>query len=360
MTTLQDCKYKMREAMLFERLDNKRVRCFLCAHRCVIAHGKRGVCLVRENRNGVLYTLSYGRAISQHVDPIEKKPLFHFFPGMMTYSIATAGCNFRCFWCQNWQISQVPQDKDLTLSRPTSPNQIVNWAEETKSRSIAYTYTEPTVFFEYAFDTSRLAHKAGLKNIFVTNGYMTADVLEMLQEYLDAANVDLKAFRKETYRKYVGARLQSVLDSLISMKKLGIWIEVTTLLIPELNDDPDELHDIARFIAQELGADTPWHISRFFPSFKMVDRARTPIEKLKQARDIGLSEGLNYVYLGNVMDGMNTYCPQCGKKLIHRNGFQIFENHLKHGYCPSCGAKIAGVWMENEDNDHNLGGIYLN
>jgi pyruvate formate lyase activating enzyme len=334
----------MQEAMLYEKLARNRVRCNLCAHHCVIADGKRGVCRVRENRGGVLYTLVYGRTISQHIDPVEKKPLYHFYPGSLAYSIATPGCNFRCRWCQNWQISQAPRERDLISGREAPPEQIVANALETGSRSIAYTYTEPTVFFEYAYHTALLAHLDGLANIFVTNGYMSREMLEIFHLYLDAANVDLKAFRNETYHHYVGAGLQPVLDNLKRMKQMGIWLEVTTLVIPGLNDDPAELRDATRFIVQELGADTPWHISRFFPAYKMTDHPPTPIRTLYKARDIGLEEGLRYIYLGNVDGESNTTCHHCGQVLIRRNGYWITENHIRGGNCPVCGTPVAGVW----------------
>jgi len=309
---------QMQEALLYEKMAGKRVRCHLCAHRCVIAEGKMGVCRVRENRGGVLYTLVYGRTISQNVDPVEKKPLYHFYPGSLAYSIATPGCNFRCQWCQNWQISQMPREKDLIAGRATTPE-------------IAYTYTEPTVFFEYAYHIALLAHLDGLANLFVTNGYMTREMLEKFHPYLDAANVDLKAFRKETYHRYVGAGLQAVLDSLKLMKQMGIWIEVTTLVIPGLNDDPLELRDVARFIAQELGPDTPWHLSRFFPAYKMTDRQPTPMKTLLRAQETGREEGLRYIYLGNTPGESNTSCPQCGRLLIRRHGYWIVsgEEHKR-------------------------------
>lgn len=332
------------EALFYERLTQDRVRCNLCAHHCVIADGKLGVCRVRKNVGGALYTLVYGSTISQNIDPVEKKPLYHFYPGSLAYSIATPGCNFHCQWCQNWQISQMPRERNLIAGHKGSPEQIVANALETGSRSIAYTYTEPTVFFEYAYDTARLAHQAGLANIFVTNGYMSKEMLEIFHPYLNAANVDLKAFRKETYHRYVGGGLQPVLDNLKLMKKLGIWLEVTTLVIPDLNDDPVELRDGARFIVQELGVDTPWHISRFFPGYKMTDRQPTPIKTLKKAETIGLEEGLRYVYLGNVVGESNTICPQCGHLLIRRRGFGIVENHIQNSCCPGCGTQIAGIW----------------
>ena len=336
----------MKEAMLYEKRPEGKVRCNLCAHHCLIADGKRGVCQVRENRGGTLYSLVYGRTISQHVDPVEKKPLFHFHPGSFTYSIATPGCNFRCQWCQNWEISQLPREHHLVLGQEASPEQIVAVAKRADCSSIAYTYTEPTIFFEYAYDTAHLAHEAGLANIYVTNGYMTKEMLEIFHPYLDAANVDLKAFRDETYHRYVGGRLQPVLDSLKVMKRLGIWLEVTTLVIPGINDDPAELRDATSFVAQELGVETPWHISRFFPAYEMTDVPTTPISTLQRAREIGLESGLKYVYIGNVADNGNqdTICPVCGRILIRRDGFAV-TNHILDGRCPDCGASIAGIGM---------------
>ncbi|MGD8968396.1 MAG: AmmeMemoRadiSam system radical SAM enzyme, partial [Anaerolineae bacterium] len=284
----------MKEAMLYQKLDDERVQCYLCAHRCRISEGKRGVCHVRENRGGALYTLVYGRTISQHVDPVEKKPLAHFYPGTTAYSIATVGCNFRCEWCQNADISQMPRDRHFIAGNKASPEQIVAAARRSGCRSIAYTYTEPTIFFEYAYDTARLAREAGIANIYVTNGFMTAgpgEMLETFDPYLDAANVDLKAFRDETYRRYVGGRLQPVLDSLKKMKELGVWVEVTTLVVPGINDDEEELRDAARFVAQELGPETPWHISRFYPGYQMTHVPPTPIATLRRAQEIGEEEG---------------------------------------------------------------------
>jgi len=344
----------MKEALLYEKLPNHNVRCNLCAHHCVIPDGKLGVCRVRKNVDGVLYTLVHGRTISQNVDPVEKKPLYHFYPGSLAYSVATPGCNFRCQWCQNWEISQVPRERDLIAGSLAAPEQIVERALETGSRSIAYTYTEPTIFFEYAFDTARLAHQADLANIFVTNGYMTQEMLEIFHPYLDAANVDLKAFREKTYHRYVGAGLQPVLDNMKLMKKLGIWLEVTTLVIPDLNDDPDELRDAARFIAQELGPDIPWHISRFFPGYRLTDRPPTPIETLLKTREIGRAEGLHYIYLGNTVGESNTICPECGYVLIRRQGYWVVENQLLDSHCPVCGAHIAGTWRRSEEVDRDF------
>jgi len=339
--------WAMKEAMLYERLSDRRVQCNLCAHRCRISEGKMGICQVRENREGTLYTLVYGRTIAQHVDPVEKKPLHHFYPGSTAYSIATPGCNFRCQWCQNWEISQMPQERHLIMGQSASPEQVVAAARRAGSRSIAYTYTEPTIFFEYTYDTARLAHEAGIANIYVTNGYMTAEMLEVLHPYLDAANVDLKAFRDKTYRQYVGARLQPVLDSLKEMKRLGIWVEVTTLVVPGINDDPAELRDAARFITEELGPETPWHISRFFPAYQMSGVPPTPLSTLRQASDIGREMGLRYIYVGNVPGEANTVCHNCGRVLIRRSGYWILEYHITpESTCPDCGTPVAGVGME--------------
>ena len=335
------------EARLYEPYTDGKVRCHLCAHRCVIAEGKLGVCRVRQNVGGKLYTLVYGRAIARHVEPIEKKPLYHFFPGSTAYSIATEGCNLRCRWCQNWQISQRPGRRSQIRGAAASPEQIVRTARAYGSRSIAYTYTEPTVFFEYAFDTALLAHDAGLANVFVTNGYMSEEMLCAFRPYLDAANVDLKAFRDSTYKRYVGARLQPVLDNLKAMKRLGIWLEVTTLVIPGLNDSPDELRDATAFVARELGPDTPWHISRFYPAWKMTDRPLTPLATLRRAREIARQEGLHYIYIGNVPEevGQPTVCRVCGRVLIHRDGFGEITTDMRDDRCPDCGARVAGVGM---------------
>ena len=332
------------EAVLYEKIGDGRVRCNLCAHRCVITEGKSGVCRVRQNIGGTLYTRVYGRAVSQNVDPIEKKPLYHFLPGANAYSIATPGCNFKCDWCQNWEISQMPRESHFYAGREASPERIVSSALQTGCQAIAYTYTEPTIFFEYAYHIALLARLEGIANVFVTNGYMTTEMLETFHPHLDAANVDLKAFRKKTYHRYVGAGLQPVLDNLKTMKRLGIWVEVTTLVIAGLNDSPEELRDCARFIAQELGTEVPWHISRFFPGYKMTDRPPTPVRTLRRARDIGLEEGLRYVYLGNVAEDSNTRCHKCGRLLIRRRGYWVTENNIREGCCPDCGTPIAGVW----------------
>ncbi len=330
----------------FYRIEDGDVRCELCAHLCRIGEGQYGICQVRQNLDGRLVTHVYGSTISQGVDPIEKKPLYHFLPGTKSYSIATPGCNFRCEWCQNWQISQMPREQKAIPGRKASPEEIVRAAAASDSSSIAYTYTEPTIFAEYAFDVSRLAHDQGLKNIFVTNGYMTEVFLAEYGPLLDAANVDLKAFNDRTYRRHVGARLQPVLDSMKWMQSHGIWLEVTTLVIPDLNDDPEELRECARFISKELGSETPWHISRFHPGYRMQDRPATPVETLVRAHEIGREEGLQHIYVGNVFElsAQDTVCSSCGSVLISRAGFQVVENKLQAGCCPECGDLLAGVF----------------
>jgi pyruvate formate lyase activating enzyme len=336
----------MKEAMLYEKLSDERVQCHLCAHECKIAPGHKGVCQVRENEAGKLYTHVYGRTIARHIDPVEKKPLLHFYPGSKAYSVATPGCNFRCKWCQNADISQMPREQHLMMGSEATPEEIVASAEGNRCRSIAYTYTEPTIFFEYSYDIAQVAHEEELANIYVTNGFMTEEMLETMDPHLDAANVDLKAFRDETYREYVGARLQPVLDSLKKMKELGVWVEVTTLVIPELNDDPAELRDIAEFIAEDLGPETPWHISRFRPAYRMRDRPPTQVERLVEAQMIGEESGLRYVYVGNVPGETNTVCHECGATVIQRAGYRILDNRTSdEGSCPSCGTPVAGVGL---------------
>ncbi len=335
------------EAYLYEPLEDKKVKCNLCSHRCVIKEGRRGKCSVRENQSGMLLTLVYGKAIARHVDPIEKKPLFHFLPGTLSYSIATVGCNFRCKFCQNADIAQMPTDhKGVIMGDTVTPQEVVAAAKKSGCRSISYTYTEPTVFFELAYDTAKIAHEHQIRNVFVTNGYMTAEALEMIEPYLDAANVDLKAFSDRYYKELCGARLKHVQETLKRMKSCGILVEVTTLIVPGLNDDKAELQDLAGFIAQDLGTETPWHISRFHPTYKLSDRPPTPVKTLTVAREIGLDAGLKYVYTGNVPGNSaeNTYCYNCGEIVIERRGFQVGALRIKDGKCSQCGVEIDGVW----------------
>jgi len=337
----------MKEAMCYELLPENGIRCGLCNHGCKIRDGKRGICGVRENRGGKLYSLVYGKIIAEHVDPIEKKPLFNFLPGSKAFSIGTVGCNFHCKHCQNFDISQYPKTPvGEVVGHARTPEQIVAAAKETDCKTIAYTYTEPTVFFEFAYDTAILAKKEGLKNIFVSNGYMSNEAAHKIAPYLDAINIDLKAFTEEFYKEICGARLKPVLDLIQLMKELGVWVEVTTLIIPGLNDGEQELRDIARFV-KSIGPDIPWHVTQFYPTYQLLDLPMTPVATLRRAREIGMEEGLRYVYEGNVPGegGENTFCYDCKTILIERHGLELRANRLQGGKCPECGTKIDGVGM---------------
>jgi len=335
----------MKEALLWKPMPGNAVQCRLCAHRCVIREGERGICRVRENVNGTLVTHTYGKLIAAHVDPIEKKPLFHFLPGSLSYSIATPGCNFTCLHCQNASISQMPGKTGRIEGQNITPETIVANALNNDCRSISYTYTEPTVFFEYAYETSLLAHTKGIKNIFVTNGFMTPEALEKISPCLDAANVDLKAFSNTFYKDICGGQLDPVKQTIIRMAEKGIWVEVTTLIIPGYNDDKRELRKIAEFIA-EINPEIPWHVSAFFPTYLLRDAPPTPVDLLMKTRETGLASGLKFVYTGNVPGnaGEDTTCPRCGKVLIHRTGYSIFSNVIKSKKCPYCHLDIRGIW----------------
>lgn len=368
----------LQAALYYESMPDNVIRCTLCPHNCLIAPEHRGVCGVRINRGGQLFTLVGNRIVSAEIDPIEKKPLYHFLPGSKAYSIATVGCNLRCRFCQNWTISQWPKVRKLLEDRggevppaagehPPSewcadteppdehgvlgtkvvPSELVEQAARTGCKSIAYTYTEPTIFYELALITAKLASAAGLGNVFVTNGFIALEPLREIAPYLSAANIDLKSLRDSYYKKLCGARLEPVLDAIREYKKQGVWIELTTLLIPGLNDEESELRDISRFIKTDLGEDVPWHISRFFPAYKMGHWQETPIRSLLEARAIGREEGLRYVYLGNVPQeegAENTVCPGCGTVIIRRWAFTVMENRLQAGRCPECGQFVAGRW----------------
>lgn len=333
----------LKEAMLCTAKEDNKVLCHLCSHRCIISESKFGICGVRENKGGKLYTYAYGEVIAANIDPIEKKPIFHLLPGSKSFSIATVGCNFHCGFCQNWQISQKKEaDRLGGRQEVMSPEEIVESAKRYKCESISYTYTEPTIFFEYAFETAKLAKEAGLFNVFVTNGYMTKDCLDTIDGFLDAANVDLKSFSDDYYKKVCGGRLEPVLESIRYMRKLNIWVEVTTLVVPSLNDSERELNETASFIAS-VGNEIPWHISRFHPDYKLTNNIPTPITTLKKAYKIGRDAGLRYVYLGNVPEEENTYCYNCKELLISRIGFDIIEYRLKNSKCPKCGAVLDGA-----------------
>ncbi len=336
----------IKEAMLYEGLDGKAVQCNLCAHRCRIAQSRFGFCGVRQNRDGKLYTHVYGEVISSHVDPIEKKPRSHFLPGSSAYSIATVGCNFRCGFCQNWQISQSSKKDNPDISGyKFKPEEVVKEAMRSGSRSISYTYTEPTIFFEYAYDTAKIAKDKGLYNNFVTNGYMTKEALETINPYLDACNVDLKSFREDFYKNICKSHLQPVLDSIKLMKELDIWVEVTTLVVPGANDSDRELKEITEFIVS-IDKDIPWHISRFHPDFKYTDSEPTPLLTLKKAEKIGNEAGLHHIYIGNVIgESEDTICYNCKKALIKRSGFSAKNVGLRDSKCSNCGAEIKGVFQ---------------
>ena len=335
----------LHDALLYDELEGGQVQCSLCAHRCRIRDGSRGICRVRENREGKLYTLVYGNLIAEHVDPIEKKPLYHFLPGTRAYSIATPGCNFRCAWCQNWQISQMPREIRMPEQQRVPPESVVESALNSNCQTIAYTYTEPTIFFEYSYDTAKLAAKEGLKNVYVTNGFMTSEMLEVMEPYLDGANVDIKAFEDETYRTFMGGRLEPVLESCRLMKSKGIWLEVTTLIVPGVNDDPDELEALASFIYHDLGPDTPWHLSRYYPQYEMKDRPPTDESILYETKLMGEAIGLEYIYLGNILGDNQTSCKVCGNPLILRNGYTTRVESLDStSACKECGTVLDGVF----------------
>lgn len=339
--------YRLKEAYLYKKLTTNKIRCDLCSHRCVISEGGKGKCFVRENRNGTLCTLVYDNIIAENIDPIEKKPLFHFLPGTKSLSIATPGCNFKCFFCQNWEISQMPCDYSKIDGKPVSPEQLVDNALENGCASISYTYTEPTIYFELAYDTAKLANENNIKNVFVTNGFMTKECIQMIQPYLDAANIDLKSFSEEFYKDKVGGKLKPVLDNIKYMHELGIWIEVTTLLIPGLNDSEGELQKISGFLAGISNA-IPWHISAYHPQYK-AKIPPTEVDSIAKAVKIGKKAGLKYVYGGNIPGGKleNTMCFNCGDVLIKRFGFTVGENKIKNNSCIKCGSKIDGVFDEN-------------
>jgi pyruvate formate lyase activating enzyme len=337
----------MKEAMCYSHLTEGEIRCNLCKHRCRIKEGKRGICGARENRDGNLYSLVYGKIVAEHIDPVEKKPLFNFMPGSRAFSVGTVGCNFHCRHCQNFDISQYPQEHGgEVIGQDRTPEKIVGFAKAAQCEAIAYTYTEPTIFYEFAYDTAILAHKEGIKNVYVSNGYMSREAARKIAPHLDAINVDLKAFTNGFYKSVCGARLKPVLETIPLMKELGVWVEVTTLTIPGLNDAEEEIRDIARFV-KNVGPEVPWHVTQFYPAYKLLDVPPTPVATLRRAREIGLEEGLRYVYEGSVPGegGENTYCYACKTCLIERSGFVLKKNRLQDAKCPECGTRIDGVGM---------------
>ena len=333
----------MKEAQLYNRLEDQQVQCQLCAHYCRIPDGKFGFCQVRQNISGILYTHNYAKLVAANVDPVEKKPLYHFLPGTATFSIASVGCNFRCGFCQNWEISQV-NSSGQHWGEDFRADKVIKLAQQNNCRSIAYTYTEPTIYFEFVLETARLAKEAGLRNIFVTNGYLSQEAASLLSPYLDAANIDLKFFKEDSYQRICSAKLKPVLDSIQLLKAAGVWIEITTLIIPGENDTPEELTAIARFIAS-VNPNIPWHISRFHADYKFQEYAPTPERTLKLAYDLGIGQGLQHVYVGNFGSwGQDTLCSVCRKLLIKREGLSILESHLAQNKCVFCQAALAGVF----------------
>lgn len=351
----------MHEAVLYKKLGNSKVQCIACKQNCIIAPNNTGICGVRQNKDGKLYLLVYGKAASAHLDPVEKKPLFHFLPGTEIFSLGTVGCNFACGFCQNWDISQITKEIGNKLLREKKiaqmdvevgklgyelpPKKIVGICVEENIKSIAYTYNEPIIFFEYLYDTSRLAAKKGIKNVLVTNGYESDEALNLLKPYLSAMNIDLKSFNDEFYKKTCKARLQPVLETIRLAHKLGIWIEITTLIIPGKNDSDAEIKKIANFISG-IDKNIPWHITAFHPDYKMSNVPSTSHNALDKAYNVGKKAGLNYVYIGNIDDDerSNTYCPKCSSLLIKRNGYHTTIENFDNGICSKCNEKIAGVW----------------
>ncbi len=319
----------------------KGIKCLVCRHYCNLAEGQTGICGVNKNVNGTLVNLVYGKVAALNTDPIEKKPLYHFLPGSSALSLGTVGCNMQCPFCQNWEISQTG---DLPFSKSITPEEIIQLALKKDCQSIAYTYNEPTVFYHFARDIAVLAKKHNINNIFVSNGMESPETIKDMEGIIDAFNIDLKSFDPAYYKKVLKGNLEGVLDTLKLIRKANFWLEVTTLVIPDENDSDNNLKAVANFIANELGTETPWHISAFYPHYKMTYKNRTPAQSLQSALEIGQSQGLKYIYKGNVAEKGITYCPNCSKELIVRNGFFVTKNILNNGNCPYCNTKINGIW----------------
>ncbi len=325
----------------YKPIGSNRIKCLLCRHYCSLKDGQIGICGVNKNEGGKIVNLVYGKISAINIDPIEKKPLYHFLPGTTSLSIGTVGCNFKCPFCQNWQISQ---SKSIENYYRVTPEEIVNIALERSSKSISYTYNEPTIFYPFAKDIALLAKRVGLKNIFVSNGFESPEIIDDMVGIIDAFNIDIKSFKSDYYKKYLKGGLDGVLDTLKRLKERNFWIECTTLIVPQDNDSYQELNDIANFITKELDINTPWHITAFYPNYKVNNKDSTPIESLERAYKIGKGVGLNFIYMGNILKTNSTYCPNCKESLIERVGYSIRKNIVKDGRCPKCNSKIAGVW----------------
>ncbi len=338
-------RFGLYEAMFYNKIDEETVQCMLCPRKCTLTNGTRSLCRAREPRDGKLYSAVYGLLTAVHIDPIEKKPLFHVLPASKSFSIATAGCNLRCKFCQNWQISQSkPEEVD---NQELSPSEVVDLALKNNCKSVAYTYTEPTIFFEYMVDTAKLAKQKGLKNLYHTGGFINPDPCKYLTRILDAANVDLKGFDQNYLTETCQEELQTVLTMLKILKDNGVWLEITNLVVPTLNDDVTKIKEMAGWIAKNLGPDTPIHFSRFYPQYKLKNLYPTPVETLEEIRETAIKEGLNFVYIGNIPGhkGEHTYCPNCKKAVIERVGYTILKNEVKNGTCGYCNTQIAGLWQ---------------
>ena len=339
----------MKKASLYKKLSDNQVKCLACNHQCLISDNKAGFCGVRQNKNGELYLMVYNYPAAVNIDPVEKKPLFHFYPGSLVFSLGTVGCNFSCDFCQNWDISQAPKSPDF-IGRTLNlwgelwpPRKIINYCQNNQISIIAYTYNEPTIWIEYACEIMKLAKQEKIKNVWVSNGFMSAQSLELISPYLDAINIDLKSFREEFYTEICKGRLEPIKENIQKLWETGIWEEITTLVIPDLNDSDKELTSIAKFLA-DISSDLVWHISAFYPAYKMNHKSSTPHETLLRAYNIGRQAGLRYVYTGNIPNEEleSTYCPNCGTKVIERWGIDLIENRLVGDKCQRCGYKIAG------------------
>ncbi|MBN2052328.1 AmmeMemoRadiSam system radical SAM enzyme [Candidatus Woesearchaeota archaeon] len=333
----------MKEASYYSKQKDNIVKCELCPRLCLINPGNRGLCSVRQNIDGKLFSIVYAKPCAVHVDPIEKKPLYHFIPGARAFSIATIGCNFFCSFCQNWQISQARAEAISENFDEVLPKKVVEQCKKEKCDVISYTYTEPTIFYEYMLDTARIAKKAGIKNTIVSNGYINERSLRELCKFIDGANIDLKGFTEEFYRKNCQGRLEPVLQTLKILKEEGVWLEITNLVIPGSNDNFKKIEEMCKWIAENLGRDVPLHFSRFHPDYKITDSIATPMETLEKARKIA-EKYLDYVYIGNIIGESNTICPKCKSVNIRRSMLNLIENKLVNGKCFKCNSKIAGVW----------------
>ncbi len=334
----------VREAKHYQKLPHKKIKCVLCPRECVIDDRERGYCGARENRGGIYYTLVHSRVCSAHIDPIEKKPLFHFHPGTLAFSLATAGCNVNCKMCQNWEISQVRPEQVRNMYLP--PERVAEIAKQSRCASIAYTYSEPVIFYEYMIDSARAGHEAGVKSAVVTGGYIQPDPLRELCKSVDAIKVDLKAFSEKFYKDVVNGELKPVLNALVTMRKLGMWTEIVYLVVPTLNDNDSEFAGLAKWVKAELGLDVPVHFTRFHPEYLLKDLPPTPLRTLERAKQIADAAGLHYVYIGNVPGhpAENTYCPKCRRTVVERTGFEVRAMNIRKGKCQFCQQPIAGMW----------------